>query len=100
MAVAPPFDVSAINLLKLFLFAPRSGLVFLTSGRLASATEDALINTLEMPLVIACVWVYFAEMPTVPSFVGGIIVMMAVAGTCGRAIGRGSPPLPLDPAAS
>jgi hypothetical protein len=56
------------------------GLVFLViGGRLVSATENALINTLELPLAVAWVWVCFNEMPTGSSLVGGIIVMAAVA---------------------
>jgi drug/metabolite transporter (DMT)-like permease len=47
---------------------------------MVSATENALINTLETPLAVAWVWVCFAEVPTITSFVGGIIVMAAVAG--------------------
>jgi drug/metabolite transporter (DMT)-like permease len=35
---------------------------------------------LELPLAVAWVWVCFAEVPTIASFVGGIIVMAAVAG--------------------
>jgi len=82
--LATPFDVSAIDLLKLFLFGTTQfglGLVFLTiGGQMVSATENALINTLETPLAVAWVWVCFAEVPTITSFVGGIIVMAAVAG--------------------
>jgi drug/metabolite transporter (DMT)-like permease len=44
------------------------------------ATENALIDTLEMPLAVAWVWIYFNETPSASSFVGGIIVMAAVAG--------------------
>ncbi|HME24254.1 MAG TPA: DMT family transporter [Acetobacteraceae bacterium] len=79
-----PFDVSAIDLLKLFLFGTTQfglGLVFLTiGGQMVSATENALINTLETPLAVAWVWVCFAEIPTVTSFIGGIIVLLAVMG--------------------
>jgi hypothetical protein len=38
-----------------------------------------VINTLEAPLAIACVWVSFAETPAIASMAGGIIVMAAVA---------------------
>ena len=82
--VAASFDVSTIDLLKLFLFGTTQfglGLVFLTiGGQMVSATENALINTLETPLAVAWVWVCFAEVPTVATLVGGIIVMAAVAG--------------------
>ncbi len=81
---AAPFDVSAIDLLKLFLFGTTQfglGLVFLTvGGQLISVTENALINTLETPLAVAWVWLCLTEVPTVTSFTGGIIVMVAVAG--------------------
>jgi hypothetical protein len=53
---ASPFNVSIIDLPKLFLLGTTQfelGLVFLTiSGQLVSATETALINTLETPLVL------------------------------------------------
>jgi drug/metabolite transporter (DMT)-like permease len=81
---ATPLDVSTIDLAKLFLFGTTQfglGLVFLTiGGQMVSATENALINTLETPLAVAWVWICFAEVPTMTSFVGGIIVMAAVAG--------------------
>jgi drug/metabolite transporter (DMT)-like permease len=81
---AVPFEVSTPDMLKLFLFGTTQfglGLVFLTvGGQMVSATENALVNTLETPLAIAWVWVCFGEMPSVASFVGGIIVMAAVAG--------------------
>ena len=58
---AAPLDVSTIDLLKLFLFGTTQfglGLVFLTvGGQMVSATENALINTLETPLAVAWVWV-------------------------------------------
>jgi drug/metabolite transporter (DMT)-like permease len=54
------FDVSPIDLFKLFLFGTTQfglGLVFLTvGGQMVSATENALINTLETPLAVAWVW--------------------------------------------
>ena len=50
---AAPLDVRTIDLLKLFLFGTTQfglGLVFLTvGGQMVSATENALINTLETP---------------------------------------------------
>jgi hypothetical protein len=52
--LAAPLDVSTIDLLKLFLFGTTQfglGLVFLTvGGQMVSATENALINTLERRL--------------------------------------------------
>jgi drug/metabolite transporter (DMT)-like permease len=71
------------DMLKLFLFGTTQfglGLVFLTlGGRLVSATENALINTLETPLAVAWVWLCFGEAPSATSFLGGIIVMAAGA---------------------
>lgn len=69
-------------MVELFLFDTTQfglGLVLLTiGGRLISATENALLNTLETPLAIAWVWVGFGETPSVTSFIGGVIVMAAV----------------------
>jgi drug/metabolite transporter (DMT)-like permease len=81
---AAPLDVAAIDLLKLFLFGTTQfglGLVFLTvGGQMVSATENALINTLETPLAVAWVWVCFSEAPSVTNFAGGMIVMATVVG--------------------
>jgi drug/metabolite transporter (DMT)-like permease len=77
-------DIGTIDLGKLFLFGTTRfglGLILLTiGGQMVSATESALINTLETPLAVAWVWVCFAEVPTITRFVGGITVMAAVAG--------------------
>jgi drug/metabolite transporter (DMT)-like permease len=79
-----PLDVGTIDMLKLFLFGTTQfglGLILLTiGGQMVSATENALINTLETPLAIAWVWVCFSEGPSVTSFMGGIVVMATVAG--------------------
>jgi drug/metabolite transporter (DMT)-like permease len=81
---ASPLDVGTIDVLKLFLFGTTQfglGLVFLTiGGQMVSATENALINTLETPLAVGWVWICFNETPAVTSIIGGIIVMTAVAG--------------------
>jgi drug/metabolite transporter (DMT)-like permease len=83
-----PFAISLVvttpDMLKLFMFGTTQfglGLVFLTiGGQLVSATENALVNTLETPLAVAWVWICFAEVPSITSLAGGIIVMLAVAG--------------------
>ena len=79
---ASPFEVSAGDMVYLFLFGTTQfglGLVLLTmGGRLVSATQNALLNTLETPLAIAWVWLCFNEIPSIASVVGGIIVMAAV----------------------
>jgi drug/metabolite transporter (DMT)-like permease len=80
---ASPFSVDAHEMFNLFLFGTTQfglGLVLLIAGgRLVSATENALINTLETPLAVAWVWFCFGETPSAPSIAGGIIVMAAVA---------------------
>src|SRR4029077_16602063 len=80
---AAPLAIGIEDMLKLFLFGTAQcglGLTFLTlGGRLISATENALITTLEMPLAVAWVWLTFGEAPSVASLVGGIVVMAAVA---------------------
>ncbi len=55
------------------------GLVLLTLGtRLVSATESALVNTLEVPLAALWVWLAFAELPTWSTLAGGAVVIAAV----------------------
>jgi drug/metabolite transporter (DMT)-like permease len=80
---AAPFTVGAEDMFYLFLFGTTQfglGLVFLVlGGRLISATENALVNTLETPLAVAWVWLCFGETTSFASLVGGIIVMAAVA---------------------
>jgi drug/metabolite transporter (DMT)-like permease len=77
-----PLAVGMGDMISLFLFGTTQfglGLVFLTlGGRLVSATENALINTLETPLAVAWVWLCFGETPSVASSVGGIVVVAAV----------------------
>jgi drug/metabolite transporter (DMT)-like permease len=77
-----PLAVGGGDMLNLFLFGTTQfglGLALLTvGGRWVSATENALLNTLEAPLAIAWVWLCFAETPAVTSLVGGGIVVAAV----------------------
>src|SRR3954453_7483272 len=94
------FGVSMPNMLKLLLFGATQfglGIVFLTvGGQMVSATQNALINTLETPLAVAWVWVCFSEAPSIANFAGGMIVMAAVVGHVWHS-NRGSPlPLPLE----
>jgi drug/metabolite transporter (DMT)-like permease len=81
---AASFNVSTEDMLKLFLFGTTQfglGLVFLTiGGQMVTATENALINTLETPLAVVWVWVCFSEAPSIASVAGGFIVMAAVVG--------------------
>jgi len=77
-----PFAVDAGDMAGLFLFGTTQfglGLALLTvGGRWVSATENALLNTLEAPLAVAWVWLCFAEIPSVSSLIGGVVVMAAV----------------------
>jgi drug/metabolite transporter (DMT)-like permease len=53
--------------------------VFLTlGGRLVSATENALVSTIETPLAVVWVWLAFQEVPSSASLIGGLIVLGAV----------------------
>ena len=86
--VATPFSVGAGDMVNLFLFGTTQfglGLLLLTiGGQMVSATENALLNTLETPLAIAWVWFAFAETPSASSLIGGVIVLAAVAGNVWR----------------
>jgi drug/metabolite transporter (DMT)-like permease len=79
---ATPFAVGTRDMAELVLFGTTQfglGLLLLTiGGQMVSATENALLNTLETPLAIAWVWLCFGETPSVTSAVGGVIVMAAV----------------------
>lgn len=78
-----PFSVGIDDMMKLFLFGTVQfglGLVLLAwGGRWISATENALISTIETPLAVAWVWACFNEAPSAAGMVGGVIVMAAVA---------------------
>lgn len=85
LLVAPfavPFEVGGRDMVNLLLFGTTQfglGLLLLTvGGQMVSATENALLNTLEAPLAIAWVWASFGEAPSATSLAGGIIVMVAV----------------------
>jgi drug/metabolite transporter (DMT)-like permease len=86
--VAAPFSVGTGDMMNLFLFGTTQfglGLLLLTiGGQMVSATENALLNTLETPLAIAWVWFAFAETPSASSLIGGVIVLAAVAGNVWR----------------
>jgi len=80
---ATPFAIATGDMIDLFLFGTTQfglGLVLLTiGGQWVSATENALLNTLEAPLAVAWVWVAFGQMPSITSFAGGIVVMVTAA---------------------
>lgn len=79
---ATPFAIGLGDMVELVLFGTTQfglGLLLLTiGGQMVSATENALLNTLETPLAVAWVWACFGEAPSGPSFAGGAIVMAAV----------------------
>jgi len=79
-----PFALDAGDMVNLFLFGTTQfglGLLLLTvGGQMVSATENALLNTLETPLAIAWVWICFGETPSATSVVGGTVVVAAVVG--------------------
>jgi drug/metabolite transporter (DMT)-like permease len=81
---ATPFAVGPGDMAELALFGTTQfglGLLLLTiGGQMVSATENALLNTLETPLAVAWVWACFGEAPSASSFLGGTIVLAAVAG--------------------
>jgi len=85
--VATPLVVTGTDLALLVLFGTVQfglGLIFLAlGGRLVSATENALVSTLETPAAVIWVWLAFQEVPPAASVVGGAIVMAAVAGHIG-----------------
>jgi drug/metabolite transporter (DMT)-like permease len=84
---ATPFGIGAGDMADLFLFGTLQfglGLALLTvGGQMVSATENALLNTLETPLAIAWVWVCFGETPSATSLLGGLIVLAAVVAQIG-----------------
>lgn len=84
LPLASPGRVSAAELAELALFGTAQfglGLLLMTVGtRLISATRSALIGSLENPLAPLWVWLAFAEMPSLSTWIGGGIVMAAVVG--------------------
>lgn len=82
--LAHPGAAGGTNMVYLVLFGVTQfglGLLLLTLGaRLISATETALIQATEVPLGPLWVWLAFREVPPVPTWIGGAIIMAAVAG--------------------
>ncbi len=82
--LAHPGAGGGTNMVYLGLFGVTQfglGLLLLTLGaRLVSATETALIQASEVPLGPLWVWLAFREVPPVPTWIGGTIIMAAVAG--------------------
>ena len=82
--LAHPGAAAGTNMLYLVLFGVTQfglGLLLLTLGaRLVSATETALIQASEVPLGPLWVWLAFREVPPVPTWIGGAIILAAVTG--------------------
>ena len=82
--LAHPGAAAGTSMLNLILFGVTQfglGLLLLTLGaRLISATETALIQAVEVPLGPLWVWFAFREVPPVTTWIGGVIIMAAVAG--------------------
>lgn len=80
---ARPAAAGPGHLLSLGLFGTTQfglGLLLLTLGtRLVSATESALMGALETPLGPLWVWLAFGELPSLTTWIGGAIIMGAVA---------------------
>jgi drug/metabolite transporter (DMT)-like permease len=84
LPLAAPLSVTSTEMVELVLFGVTQfglGLLLLTLGtRLVSATESALVNTLEVPLAALWVWLAFNEVPPSSTLIGGAIVVAAVVG--------------------
>jgi drug/metabolite transporter (DMT)-like permease len=81
--LAHPSAATGTNMLNLVLFGVTQfglGLLLLTLGaRLISATESALFQAIEVPLASLWVWFAFREVPSLPTWIGGIVIMGALA---------------------
>jgi drug/metabolite transporter (DMT)-like permease len=99
--LAAPLAVTAREMAELALFGITQlglGLVLLTLGtRLVSATESALIGTIEVPLAALWVWLAFAQTPRWSTVAGGAVVIVAVLWHLGWS---GTPAARAVPAAS
>jgi drug/metabolite transporter (DMT)-like permease len=84
LSISVPSAARGMTIVYLILFGTTQfglGLLLLTIGtRMISATRSALIGSLETPLAPMWVWLAFGEVPSPSTFVGGLIVMMAVVG--------------------
>lgn len=77
-----PFAVSVAELWWLVAFGlvQAGAVILLTEGtRLIPAPQAALIGSLDVPLAPIWAWLILAELPPVATFVGGAIVLAAVA---------------------
>lgn len=82
LPVASPMAATATDVFWLILFGTTQfglGLLLMTLGtRLISATQSALIGTLDTPLAPVWVWMAFGEVPLLMTCIGGAVVMTAV----------------------
>ena len=80
--IAAPLRINGNELFLLVLFGTTQfglGLILLTLGtRLVSATESALLQTVEVPLAAVWVWLAFGEVPAIMTMIGGVIILGAV----------------------
>ena len=80
--IAAPLRINGNELFLLVLFGTTQfglGLILLTLGtRLVSATESALLQTIEVPLAAVWVWLAFGEVPAIMTMIGGVIILGAV----------------------
>lgn len=94
--MAAPGAVNPRDLGELAVFGVTQlglGLLLLTLGvRRISATEAALIGTLEVPLAAFWVWLAFAETPRWSTVAGGAVVIAAVLWHVGRSLSAGPVP--------
>jgi len=81
--VSSPGAAGPRDIVSLALFGTTQfglGLLLLTLGaRLVSATESALMGALEAPLGPLWVWLAFGETPSLTTWVGGTVIMGALA---------------------
>lgn len=79
---ANPLSVTAeqIGLLALFgLVQMALGLVFFSLGsKLIPASTTALIGAIEAPITPLWIWLSYGEVPPLPTFVGGTLILAAV----------------------
>lgn len=81
--IANPGAASGMNFIYLALFGTIQfglGLLLLTNGtRLVTAVRSSLIGRFQIPLAPAWVWLAFGEVPKFVTWVGGLVVVAAIA---------------------
>ncbi len=82
LIVAEPFAVSTAELWWLIAFGlvQATGAILIAEGtRLIPAPQAALIGSLDIPLAPLWAWLILTELPPVATFLGGTVVLAAVA---------------------